>query len=227
MPDWPIIAGALWLGILTSISPCPLATNIAAIAFLGRKSDQRAAVVWSSVAYITGRACAYIALALVLAAGMTSAPDVTAFFRTKLSGLLGPGILIVGMAVSGWIPIKLPSSGGLNALGTKLAANGWLGEFLMGVVFAVAFCPVSAALFFGGLIPGTIQSGATISLPLAYGVGTALPVVIAGALISGGVSTASRRKLINLQSLGAKLQRATGAILICVGAWITVTGMMK
>lgn len=224
MPDWPLLAGALWLGILTSISPCPLATNIAAVAFLARRGERRSAVAWSSLAYIAGRMAAYTLLAMLLAAGIFSAPAVAGFLRQKAGGLLGPGLLLLGMVVAGWVPLRLPGFGGINALGTKLAERGFVGEFLMGVVFALAFCPVSAALFFGGLLPGVIQSGDTIGLPVAYGIGTALPVLAAVALLACGIGVASAR-LHRLQHLGAKLQQATAWILIGVGVWLTVRGL--
>lgn len=225
MPDWPLIAGALWLGVLTSISPCPLATNIAAVAFLARRSEKRASVAWSSAAYIAGRMAAYTVLAIILAAGMFSAPAVAAFLRMKIGGLIGPGLIVLGMLVAGWLPLRIPGFGGINSLGTKLAERGFAGEFLMGAVFALAFCPVSAALFFGGLLPGVIQSGATISLPLAYGIGTALPVIAAVILLACGIGMAAER-LRRLQNIGARLQQATAWVLIAVGVWLTIRGLI-
>ena len=221
MPEWPLIAGALWLGILTSISPCPLATNIAAVAFLARRGDHQLAIVRGSLAYIAGRVAAYTLLAMVLAASLLSAPAVATFLRTRLEGLIGPGLILVGMLVAGWLPLTLPGFGGINALGTRLATRGVLGEFLMGAVFAMAFCPVSAALFFGGLLPTIIQSDSTVTLPLIYGLGTALPVVLAVLLIAGGLGVAKQR-LQHLRLAGARLQQATGFILILVGAWLTI-----
>ena len=225
MPEWPFIAGALWLGILTSISPCPLATNIAAVAFLARRGDQRAAVAWSSLAYIVGRMAAYTLLAILLAAGIFSAPAVAAFLRTKMEGLIGPGLIVVGMLVAGWLPVKLPGFGGMNSLGTRLADRGFVGEFLMGAVFALAFCPVSAALFFGGLLPTVVQTGSTVALPVTYGIGTALPVVVAVGLLACGFGMAAER-LRNLQNLGSRLQKWTAWILIAVGAWLTIRSLV-
>ena len=103
MPDWAFMIGALWLGILTSISPCPLATNIAAVAFLARRADRRVAVAWSIIAYIAGRMVAYMLLAIALAAGVLSAPGSAEFLRTKMQGLIGPGLIVVGMLVAGCV----------------------------------------------------------------------------------------------------------------------------
>jgi len=226
MLDWQLIPWALWLGVLTSISPCPLATNIAALAFLSRRGGCRRAVAWSSAAYIAGRMIAYTALAAILAAGLFSAPAVSAFLRTKIEGLLGPGLILAGMVVAGWLPLKIPGSGGMNQFGTRLAERGLLGEFAMGIVFALAFCPTSAALFFGGLLPAMLKSGASVSLSLAYGAGTALPVIVAVALLTGGLAIAGPR-LELLRKTGARLQQITGIVLILVGAWLTVRDMLR
>ena len=225
MPEWALITGALWLGILTSISPCPLATNIAAVAFLTRRAERRAAVAWSSLAYIAGRMAAYTLLAIALAGGIFSAPAVAEFLRTKMEGLIGPGLIVVGMLVAGWLPLRIPGLGNLNSLGTRLAERGFAGEFLMGAVFALAFCPVSAALFFGGLLPTVIRSESTIVLPVSYGIGTALPVIIAVILLACGLGMAAER-LRSLQNIGARLQQWTAWILIAVGVWITVRGLI-
>jgi len=225
MIEWSLIAGALWIGILTSVSPCPLATNIAAVAFLSRRSQQRGALALSGFAYISGRMFAYTLLSVLLVAGILSAPETAAFFRSHIEGLIGPLLLLLGMIVTGLIPIKLPSSGRLNQLGKQLAEKGFLGEFLMGAVFALAFCPVSAALFFGGLLPSIIQTDSTILLPVTYGIGTALPVVVAVVILAGGVAAASRR-LQRLQSIGSKLQIISGYILIAIGIWITIRDIL-
>jgi cytochrome c-type biogenesis protein len=224
MLDWTLVAGALWLGILTSISPCPLATNIAAVAFLSRRGAG-AGVAWSCAAYIAGRMLAYTLLAAVLAAGIVSAPGAAAFFRVKAAGLVGPGLILVGMVVAGWLPMKIPGLGGINSLGIKLAERGFAGEFLMGMVFALAFCPVSAALFFGGLLPGIIKSGATVSLAVTYGIGTALPVIAAVIFLTAGVGLASQR-LRRLQNLGGWLQTGTAWVLIAAGVWLTLRDLL-
>ncbi len=221
MPEYSLIAGALWLGILTSISPCPLATNIASVAFLTRRNPGERNIIGSALAYTLGRMSAYSLLAIIITAGLLSAPQLSSFFRSHLEGLIGPGLLIVGMFITGLIRISLPGSGKLNALGTQLAERGHVGEFLMGAVFALAFCPVSAALFFGALLPGIIRSDSSVLLPVTYGIGTAVPVLIAVALLSGSLAAAQKR-IQTMQNIGAKLQMGTGVIILLVGAWITL-----
>ena len=224
MPEWALVAGAMWLGILTSISPCPLATNLAAVAFLSRRADRRVAIVWSSAAYTAGRVAAYVLLAVVIVVGVVSIPGVSKFVRTGLQDLIGPGLILTGMVVTGLLPFRLPGSGRANSLGTRLAGCGILGEFLMGTVFALAFCPVSAALYFGGLMPSVVQSGASFVLPLSYGAGTALPVLVATGLLVCGVGMVSDR-LRKMQALGAILQRGSGWVLVAIGVWLTIRSL--
>jgi cytochrome c biogenesis protein CcdA len=129
------------------------------------------------------------------------------------------------MVVSGLLTLKIPGFGNINQLGTRLAEKGIIGEFLMGTVFALAFCPVSAALFFGGLLPSVLQSGSTILLPVSYGIGTALPVIVATAILAGGITAASQR-IKTMQHIGAKLQTYTGYVLIAVGVWLTFRDLL-
>ncbi len=94
----------------------------------------------------------------------------------------------------------------------------------MGAVFALAFCPASAALFFGGLLPTVIGSGSTVLLPVCYGIGTALPVIVAVGLLACGLGMAAER-LRSLQHIGARFQQWTGWILIALGAWLTMRSL--
>lgn len=224
MPDWPFILAALWLGIGTSISPCPLATNIAAVAFLARRTGQGSRIAWAGLAYTAGRATAYTAIAAVIAGGLLSAPAIAEFVRTRLSGLIGPFLILVGMIIAGWLPIRLPSSSKFNDFGKWLAQRGMAGEFLLGTLFAVSFCPASAAIFFGALLPLTIKADAPVILSLLYGLGTALPVILAVVLLARGIEFAGR--LQSLQKFGGHLQTATAVIIIAGGVWLTIAGLI-
>lgn len=224
MPDWQAIAGALGLGVVTSISPCPLATNVAAIAFLARRTGQGRRVAWAGLAYTCGRAFAYALVTAVLVGGLLSSTVVSELLRNKLGGLVGPLLILTGMVVAGWLPLRMPGSSKLNAWGDRLAKRGLLGEFLLGVLFALSFCPASAALFFGSLMPLIIQADAPISLSLLYGLGTAVPVFVAVILFVRGVKLATR--LESLQRFGAHLQTVTGIIIVGAGVWLTLANLI-
>ena len=225
MLEWHAIAGALVAGVITSISPCPLATNIAAIAFLARRTGQGRRIAWAGLAYTTGRVLAYTAIAAALIGGLLSTPAMSEILRNKLGGLVGPLLILTGMVVGGWLPLRLPGSSRLNEWGDRLANRGLLGEFLLGILFALSFCPASAALFFGTLLPIAIQANSPVVVPVLYGLGSAVPVLIAVFLFVRGVEFASR--LESMRRIGGHLQTGTGVIMIAAGAWMTLATMLR
>lgn len=215
------LASALWLGILTSISPCPLATNVAAVSVLARRFDNRRRAFAGAVAYAAGRMGVYLAIAMILLTGMASMPALAEFLRTELFPLVGPVLVLGGMAALGWLP--LPSGWRPNGeFAFRLGARGLIGEFSLGALFALSFCPVSAALFFGSLIPLAITSAVPPVPVLVYGLGTALPIGAVAILLvfsTAKVAVALR----HAQTLQKGALVATGVILIAVGAWLTLT----
>ncbi len=174
----PAVATALWLGILTSISPCPLATNIAAVSYIARRIDRPRLVLLSAFTYSLGRAVAYAAVSAVVVLGLLSVPGVSQFLQRYMNKLLGPLLVLVGMYLLGLlISFGVSTTAGSDELRKKAAEGGVLGAALLGALFALSFCPVSAALFFGSLVPLSLQHGSKVVLPVVYGLGTALPVV--------------------------------------------------
>ena len=146
------MGSALWFGILTSISPCPLATNIAAISFIGKRLESRRAVVWTGLLYTLGRSLVYVALGALLVASVLSAADASQFLQRYMNRLLGPILILVGMLLLELIRLPLPNTGASEKLGRRVEPWGVWGGFALGVVFALSFCPVSAVLFFGSLL---------------------------------------------------------------------------
>jgi cytochrome c biogenesis protein CcdA len=181
---WLAIGSAFWLGILTAISPCPMATNIAAISFIGRQVGNRRGVIGAGLLYTFGRTAAYVALGFVVTAGALATADLSRFLQKYMNEILGPVLILLGMVLLGWIGSGLS----LNLAGAGVQQRalrggaGW--ALLLGVLFALSFCPVSAGLFFGALIPLSIREGSRLLLPLVYGVGTALPVLVFAILIA-------------------------------------------
>jgi len=191
----PIIA-ALLIGIITSVSPCPLGANLAAVAFLSKKADNKATAVLHSVSYALGRAVTYVAIAALgtvfgVAVGSAFMP-----LQTYSELLLALILAFCGLVLLKKINIDF---GGMNAEKLRfLADKGGAGAFLLGAGLALAFCPVSAALFFGGLLPLVLSSKDWLLLPIAYGIGTAIPVLLAVPALhaagkaGSGVKTLSR-----------------------------------
>ncbi len=209
---------ALWLGILTSISPCPLAANIAAISFLAKKITHPFFVLLSGVAYTLGRMAAYAVLGFVIINSILSAPQVAQFLQKYMAKALGPLLIITGLILLEVIKIKLPGVSLSRKHHNKLVEAGALGAFLLGAIFALAFCPVSAALFFGSLIPLALNHKFKIVLPFIYGIGTGLPVLVFAVAIAAGV-TSLNRWFGRLTRLEYYMRRITGIIFILAGVY--------
>lgn len=171
------IFSVIWLGILTSISPCPLATNIAATTYISRRINAPFATVLAALAYTLGRTLSYVIVATAIIAGVFSIPGVSMFLQAHMNKILGPVLVVTGLFILELVPLKLPAIS-LNAnLLKRMGDSGMPGAVALGFLFALAFCPVSAALFFGGVIPLSLESQSRFFLPLLYGIGTAAPVI--------------------------------------------------
>jgi len=175
--NFPILS-ALVLGLMTAISPCPLATNITATAFISKNITNKKKVFLSGAIYALGRACSYTIIGLVLYFGVSKL-HIARFFNQNGEKYLSILLILIGLSMLGII--KIPFLEKLNFqtnLSEKLKDKGLLGSFLIGVMFALAFCPYSGALFFGMLIPITISSADGLYLPAIFALGTALPVIL-------------------------------------------------
>jgi len=209
---------ALWLGILTSISPCPLASNVAAISFLSKKITHPVLVFISGLAYTFGRMVSYMILGWIIISSLLSVPQVAQFLQKYMGKALGPLLVIAGLFLLEIITIRLPGLSLSQKHQSRLAESGAPGAFLLGFIFALAFCPISAALFFGSLIPLAINSKGGIALPFIYGIGTGLPVLVFAVAIALGVTSLSHwfHKITRLEYYTRKI---TGAVFILVGLY--------
>lgn len=221
----PLIS-ALWFGILTSISPCPLATNIAATTFIGKQIHSRHGALLAGAAYTGGRALAYIAIAFIVVAGLVSIPGVSMLLQQYMNKLLGPLLILVGLLLFDAVRIRMPSVGDRGSgLAHRLARGGVIGGICLGFLFALSFCPVSAALFFGSVIPLALKLESGIWLPLWYGVGTALPVIGFALLLAYG-SWMAAGFVNGLAVMERYLRRLTAAVFILVGLSFTLTYLL-
>ena len=172
------VLSALILGLMTAISPCPLATNITATAFISKNISSKKKVFLSGLLYSLGRGFSYTAIGLILYFG-ASKFHVARFFNQNGEKYLGPLLIIIGLIMLNIIKLNfLGTSNFQEKLSEKFKDKGLLGSFLIGVVFALAFCPYSGALFFGMLIPMTITSVNGLYLPIVFAFGTGLPVIL-------------------------------------------------
>ncbi len=221
---------ALWFGILTSISPCPLATNIAAVSFLSKKVNHPKAVLFSSLAYILGRMVTYVVIGSIIIASLVSVPSVASFLQSYMNKIIGPILVLVGLFLFDIIKFNSFSLLVSQEKQNKLADSGIGGAFLLGMIFALSFCPIAAALFFGSLIPLALNSKIGIIHPFIYGIGTGIPVAVFAIGIMFGVKSFSKwfHKTAKLEMWTRKI---TGAIFVLVGIyyiWIyLISGVIK
>lgn len=211
------VGAAIWLGILTSISPCPLATNIAAISYVGRKVEKTRLVLFAGLLYTFGRALAYVAVAVLVTRSLQMIPGVSMFLQKYMNLVIGPLLFVVGILLLGIFNISF--GGGVSGnLQSRVDKMGVWGAGLLGVIFALAFCPVSAGLFFGALIPLAVKGNAVFMSSL-YGVGTAVPVIIFAIILafSANLIGAVFKKLTIIEKW---VRRGTAIIMILIGIYL-------
>jgi cytochrome c biogenesis protein CcdA len=215
---------ALWLGILTSVSPCPLATNIVAISFIGSRVGSPRLVLLNGILYTLGRTVTYVVLGGLLASSLLSAPYLSNLLQKYANKILGPVLIVAGMFLLELIRVDWKGSGLREWVAKRFGEKGLAGSALLGAVFALSFCPVSAALFFGGLLPLAVQHHSTVLLPSLYGVGTAVSVVVVAVAFSLGARSFGKA-FARVSSVEKWARRVTGAAFIIAGVYITLTSV--
>lgn len=186
--QFPLLS-AFILGLMTAISPCPLATNITAIGFISKDIVDRKKVFYNGLIYTLGRAVSYTAIGLLFFFGAEQF-KLEGFFSSWGEKFLGPLLIIIGLFMIGafnWV--KIPGLGSLTEKMETRANKGFWGVLLLGIVFALAFCPYSGVLYFGMLIPMTISSASGLYLPVVFALATGIPVIIFAWLIAFSVSS--------------------------------------
>jgi cytochrome c biogenesis protein CcdA len=184
----PLLA-AFFIGLMTAISPCPLATNITAIAYASKKIDHSKHTIIVSFLYTLGRMFTYVAIASLIVWFGVNVQVISSFLQKYGERILGPLLIIIGIIMLDIIKINIfKSNTKLDSLKEKLAKKGFLGSFLLGVVFALAFCPFSGVLFFGMLIPLALKAGDALFIPSVFALATGLPVIILSFILVHSVS---------------------------------------
>jgi cytochrome c-type biogenesis protein len=218
---WITMLTALWWGIFTSISPCPLATNIAAIGFVARHTGKLHSALLAGLLYTIGRTIAYLALGVLIMSGLLASGQIAIFLQRYLNQALGPALILVGMLLLG----LLRSSASMHLVGDKVQhraeKGGIFWSIALGSLFALSFCPVSAGVFFGVLIPLSFANESLFVLPLLYGIGTALPVILFAMLIAFASSKLGQAFDI-LSHIEIWVRRITGAVFIVAGFYYSL-----
>ena len=210
---------AFLLGLVTSISPCPLASNIAAIAYISRNMTRPRDTFVAASLYTLGRVFTYSILGVLLVTIGLKASEVALPLQSWGNSLMGPILILGGLVLADLLPLGLPSgSTFMERLRLKAGESGTLGSFLLGALLALAFCPYSAVFFFALLIPLSLKTTGGVLLPPIFGVGTALPVAVFALILSLGYSSVERI-VKQVTSVEIVLRKITAFIFIVVGLY--------
>jgi cytochrome c-type biogenesis protein len=215
------MASACWLGILTSISPCPLATNIAAISYIGKQVSRPGYVLMTGLLYTLGRSIAYVGVGVVIVASLLAVPDLSFFLQRNINKILGPILIVLGILLLGVLRLNISGPGYGVRLQQRVDRLGMWGAGVLGLLFALSFCPISAGLFFGGLIPIAIERQSSVLLPTVFGIGTALPVVVFAIVIAFGAHHLGKA-FNRLTQIERWARRVTGAVFVAAGVYLTL-----
>ncbi len=211
---------AFILGLMTAISPCPLATNISAIGFISRDLENRRRVFIKGLVYTLGRAIAYTGLGVILFLG-ASKMKVSLLFQGWGEKLLGPLLILIGLFMLDFIKINFPGLSGLTEKMGEQSKKSYWGTLVLGMVFAMAFCPYSGVLYFAMLIPMTISSVSGLYLPVIFAMATGLPVILFAWLLAFAVGNVgqlyNRIKIFELW-----FRRIVAIIFILVGVYYII-----
>ena len=180
------LVSALVLGLLTAISPCPMATNITAIGFIGKDIENKNRVFYNGLIYTLGRTFAYTALAIIIFLGADQF-KISGAFQQYGEKIIGPLLLIMGIIMLGVINLNFPAFNRITQRFQDRKKFSYLDVFLLGVVFALAFCPYSGVLYFGMLIPLTVSTSG-LHLPVVFAIATGIPVILFAWLIAFTIS---------------------------------------
>jgi cytochrome c biogenesis protein CcdA len=213
----PMLA-AFALGLLTAVSPCPLATNITATAYIAKTVTDRSKVLLSGLLYTLGRMASYTGLGAAIYFGMSKF-EVAKLFQGNGEKFIGPIMILIGLVMLDVIKLNFLGQGNLTErLSEKFKDRGMLGAFLLGALFALAFCPYSGALFFAMLIPMTLSADAGLALPVLFSIGTGLPVILFAFVIAYSMSRLGAY-FSAVQRVEQVMRKVAGAVFILTGLY--------
>ncbi|MDL2251572.1 aromatic aminobenezylarsenical efflux permease ArsG family transporter [Odoribacter sp. OttesenSCG-928-J03] len=219
--NWPILT-AFVLGLMTALSPCPLATNITATAYLSKDIGAKHRALFNGLFYTLGRMSTYTGLGFIFYFGASQFQ--VARLLQNIGGMwLGIALIVIGVLMLDIIKWKIPSMGKMTSqIEKKEGRKSYLDAFLLGLLFALAFCPYSGVLYFGGLIPITLASPSGLLLPPVFAIATGLPVIVIAWLLAYSVSNVG--KFYNKMNTFQKwFKRIVAGVFIVVGIYYVIT----
>ena len=223
---WLAVGAAFWLGVLTSISPCLMATNVTAITFIARRIDKPKYVVISGLFYIAGQALAFVLLAALLVTSLLTVPLVSHWLQKYMFRLLGPILILAAMFLLELLDVNFGSGKMKQWVEQRADKGGFWIAALLGIVFAMSFCPTTAALFFGSLLPLAITHESSFFLPFVYSLGVALPVLIFALMIALAANKVGK-VFERVGHVERWARYGTGGIFLIIGFYFTFVYTME
>lgn len=219
----PVVA-AFFIGLMMAISPCPLATNLTAVAYIAQRSEGGRHTLLVGSLYTFGRMAAYVGIAALIVLLGLEVQAISHFLQLYGERILGPLLIVTGIVMLG--VVRLPVSFGSaryqaakERVTERLAGRRYLGPFLLGLLFALSFCPFSAVLYFGMLIPLALREQSPVVVPSVFAIATGLPVVVLSLLLVQGIATAGRA-VQRVQVVERWVRRTAGAIFVLAGLYL-------
>lgn len=212
---------AMVLGLMTAISPCPLATNITAVGFIGKDIENKNRVFLNGLFYTLGRAVTYTSIAFIIYLGANQF-KFSGFFQRYGGKFIGPVLVIIGFFMLDFIKIKFPGMNGLKSKMENRKSWRFVDVVLLGIVFALAFCPYSGVLYFGMLIPMTVSSASGLYLPIVFAFATGIPVIIFSWFLAYAVSGVGN-VYNKVRSFELWFRRVIAVLFIAVGIYYILT----
>jgi cytochrome c-type biogenesis protein len=215
----PLVA-AFFIGLMMALSPCPLATNIAAIGYLSRRIGSPGETILAGSLYGAGRMAVYVGLAALIVVFGLSVQAASLFLQAWGEVLAGPLLIGLGIVMLDLVPLTFGFSGSMRfaAFKERVADRGLAGSFLLGVLFALTFCPFSAVLFFAMLVPLALRTGDPLGVPAVFAAATALPVIAFSLIMVTGIA-----KVGNAMKAAERLEfwmrRIAGVLFVGVGIY--------
>ncbi|MCK9160257.1 MAG: aromatic aminobenezylarsenical efflux permease ArsG family transporter [Bacteroidaceae bacterium] len=219
----PIVTAFL-LGILTAVSPCPLATNITSIGYISKHIENRSKIFWSGVLYALGRVTSYTILGAIIISILREGSSMFAIQKVISNYgemFIAPALILIGLFMLFGDKLNLPRFGFTQTQKAGKLKGLW-GSFCIGMLFAMAFCPTSGMFYFGMLMPMSAAQTGGYFLPVVFAIATSLPVIIVGWILAYSVSKIG--KFYNhVQVFQKWFSRLIAFLFIVVGIYYAIT----
>ena len=182
---------AFILGILTAVSPCPMATNITAIGYISKDIENKHSVFKNGIYYTFGRIIVYTLLGFIIIPLLREGTNIYGIqkFISKYGELfIGPSLIIIGVFMLISSNLNIPKLGFSFNNSEKIKNKGGFGSLFLGIMFSLAFCPTSGIIYFGMLMPMSASESGGYILPVIFAIATGVPVLIIAWILSYSIS---------------------------------------